>query len=157
METSSVITEPRSGVSERSRHPPADRSRRRAGWTCIGGGGLVVLFWGLYLAGPLAPAREAVVIRSFESAFPVADGVLAVTLFGAGVALLRGSSHAAFLLTAAGAMCVYLGLLDATFYGLRVFGLPLTSSGVVTLLVPGLCITGGAWALRRGHGLWRAR
>lgn len=157
MATSKLATASGPAVRQGVRPRPGTRRLRRAGWTCLAGAGLVVLFWTLYLSGALAPTDEEAVVRAFESAFPLADAVLAATLVGAGTGLLRGRPHGAFLLTVAGAMCLYLGLLDATFYGLRALEGGDAAAGVATLVIPGLCLGGGAWALVRGHALWRAR
>lgn len=125
----------------------AEPRTRAAGRVCLAGAALVAGFWTLYLAGPLAPPPDAHLVRAFESAFPVADGVLALVLAGAGLALLGGRPAGPFLLTVGAAMSLYLGLLDATFYGLRGLNSPFTATGRLELGINLLCVGGGLWAL----------
>lgn len=157
MATTRAATMHVDGWGRYGRRSPGSRAERRAGWICLAGGGLVVLFWCLYLAGPLAPSASETLVRSFESAFPVADGVLAITLFGTAAGLLRGRLYGTFLLTAAGAMCLYLGLLDATFYGVQMLRGSASGPAVAVLVAPGLCLGGGTWALLRSWTLWSDR
>lgn len=123
-------------------------------WASFVGGTLVVLFWVLYLAGPLAPTGSDPLAREFEAAFPFADGVLAAALFAAGYSLRRGRPAGPFLVVAAAAMCLYLGVLDFTFYARR--GLMSPDVGIVLLAVNALTIGGGLLGLRAGWQLWRA-
>ena len=129
---------------------------RTAGRVCLAGGVAVVAFWTLYFSGAIDPAHGDPAARAFESAFPVADALLAATLFAASSALLVGRPAGPFLLAAGGAMALYLGLLDATFYGLRGLNRPTSVDGAVELAVNLACLVGGAWALRRAWTLWES-
>ena len=146
------------GWKGRTRPAGARSVDRTAGRLCLAGGVAVVVFWTLYFAGAIDPGHGDPVARAFESAFPVADAVLAATLFAASSALLVGRPAGPFLLAAGGAMALYLGLLDTTFYGLRGLNRPTSVDGAVELAVNLACLVGGAWALRRAWTLWeRAR
>lgn len=112
----------------------------------------MVAFWVLYFSGSLELGAGDATVRAFESAFPVADGVMAAALFGAAAALRRGHRAAPLLLAAAGAMALYLGLLDATFYGTRGLNHPRTAEGALELALNLACVGGGGWALARA---WR--
>ena len=121
---------------------------------CFAGGGLVVLFWTLYFAGPLAPPAGAdPLLREVEAIFPFADAVLAAALFAAGLTLQRRRPAGPFLLVAAAAMCLYLGVLDLTFYARR--GLMSPDVGPIMLGINALTIGGGLLGLRAGWLLWR--
>lgn len=126
---------------------------RTAGRVCVAGGFAVVAFWACYVSGAIDPGHGDLVVRAFESAFLVADAVLAALLFAASAALLGGRPAGPFLLTAAGAMTLYLGLLDTAFYGLRGLNRPTSVDGAVELAVNLACSVGGAWALRRAWTL----
>ena len=134
---------------------PADRLRSIRlgfGWLCLGGGCLVGLYWLLYFTGAGALGQEQPLVASFESAFPLADTVLAAVLIGAGIALLKGREAGPFLLTAGGAMSTYLGLLDLTFYvrlgGVGGIGAALTAVLNAVSLLGGLAALAAAWRLR---------
>ncbi|HEU5050855.1 MAG TPA: hypothetical protein VFU00_11050 [Gemmatimonadales bacterium] len=135
---------------------PLEPIRRRVAMAALGGGALDLAFWLLYAAGALTIAREGPA-ASFESAFPVADTLLGVTLVGAGIALHRRSAAGPFFLVAAASMALYLGLLDLTFY-LRhdLYDLP-AWTGLAALGLNLVCIGGGAAGLWYGWRLWRAR
>src|SRR5437867_8132979 len=122
------------------------RMRRVLGWSTLGGGLLVVLFWALYYAGAISLGREPEA-AAFEAAFPVADAALAAVLLFAGRELLRGGAAGPLALGAAAAMTLYLGLLDATFYG-RAGLYARISAGALPLVASNLlCLSGGAAGL----------
>lgn len=129
-------------------------AERAAGVACLAGSLLVVSFWSLYYGGLLDIAAEDPVVRAFEGAFPVADGAFALLLLAAALSLRRGAPAGPFLLTAAGAMSVYLGLLDATFYGVRGLNHPSTAAGSLELALNLICLGGGGYALRVAWRLW---
>jgi hypothetical protein len=126
------------------------KSRRiRAGWGAVTGGVLIGLFWlGFAATGAGADAGEA--IATFESAFPIADALLAATLIAAGVALLRDSAAGPFLLVVAGGALLFLAVLDMTYFVRHGLYLPFTSPSVLEVLVNGLCLGGGMYFLRFG-------
>jgi len=127
---------------------------RRAGWATLCGAGALVAFWVLYFGGVIDSGSDELT-REFESAFPLADAALVIMLVAAGVSLLRGRTAGTFCLVAAAAASLYLGILDATFYGRQGHYFPLTGAGLFELAVNLLCIGGGAWGLRRGWTQWR--
>lgn len=128
---------------------------RRAGCVVLGGGLALIAFWALFFAGLVDGGPEAGVLHEFEMAFPVADAVFAGILFTAAVALFRGRPAGTFFLVASGAMSLYLGILDLTFYGGQGFYYPVSASGLFELAVNAACVAGGAYALHRGWWLWR--
>lgn len=119
-------------------------------------GGLALLaFWTSCLVLGSPWATESEVVRGFESAFPVADAILAVALLATSRALRRRRPWAAFGLTAASAATVYLGLIDVTFsvsQGLYAEG-PVTLASA--LAVQAFCLLGGGLGVWSGHRLWR--
>lgn len=136
----------------------ATRLRRRLGWATLVGGLLVVLFWTLYLSGVGEVRGEHPLLAAFESAFLVADTLLAILLFAAGLALLAGRPAGPFLLIAAAGMTFYLGVVDVTFYVRHgLYGAPAAVRAPVELIVNALCIGGGVWGLRAGWLLWGER
>jgi hypothetical protein len=119
-------------------------------------GALNVLFWGLYFSGLIVISKaETGLVTDFESAFPVADGVLGVALLIAGAGLLKRKPYGGFFLIAAAGMAIYLGLLDVTFYGRHGMYLPLTMSTVFSLFINAFCIGGGVFGLCLGWRFWR--
>lgn len=117
---------------------------------CLAAAAAIMLFWLLYFTGLVPFGQDDAVRQSYEAAFPVADAMLAVVLLAAARAALRRSATTPFLLATAGAMSVYLGVLDATFY-LR-HGLLLPAEIAITLL----CLGGGLGALRYARRHWMA-
>ncbi len=128
--------------------------RRLLAWAALLGGSLVVLYWIVYFAAGSALAGEVV---AYEAAFPLADGVFALTLFAAGVAFWRGSVGGPFLLVAAASMSLYLGMVDATFYAMRGDYSPPEGVALVELSINALCVIGGALGLAAGWRMWRRR
>jgi len=136
-----------------SRNSGTDRWRPM-GWATFAGGCFVVLFWTLYFSGAIDLGQQDEMVSAFESAFPVADFLFAVVLFAASVTLLRGRRHGPYYLVAAGAMSLYLGIIDATFYAGQGGYYPVTTEGIVGLVVNALCIGGGGLALWNGSKFW---
>lgn len=128
---------------------------RQAGCVVLGGGVAVVAFWILFLAGAVDAGPGGGAVHEFELAFPMADAAFAAILFTAAVALFRGRPAGPFFLVAAGAMSLYLGILDLTFYGRQGLYFPVSPAGVFELVVNAACVAGGAYALRRAWWLWR--
>ena len=64
-----------------------------------------------------------------RGAFPLADALLATAAIGGGTALLRGAPAGVFVLALAGAMSLYLGVLDVSFYGRQGLYTPLIGDG----------------------------
>jgi hypothetical protein len=125
------------------------------GWACFSGGALILAFWGIQLSGALETGTADARIGVFESAFPVADGVLGAALVASGIALFRGRPAASPLLVAAAAMTLYLGLLDVTFFSGHGLYLPLSGATAFELMINLACLAGGATGLRVGWRLWR--
>jgi NO-binding membrane sensor protein with MHYT domain len=128
---------------------------RQAGWVVLGGGVAVLAFWALFFTGVVDAGPEAGVLHEFEMAFPVADAAFTLMLFAAAITLFRGRPAGTFYLVAAGAMSLYLGILDLTFYGRQGLYYPFSGSGLFELVVNAACVGGGAYALRRGWRLWQ--
>jgi short-subunit dehydrogenase len=131
------------------------KARRRMGWATLTGAALVFLFWALYIAGGVDLGQTDPVLRGFESAFPVADLVFCVTLLAAGASLLRGKAAGAYFLALAGAISVYLGALDLTFYGRQGAYYPLSGEGIFQLSLSLICVGMGGLALRFSWTFWR--
>ncbi len=135
-----------------ARHDP---SRQLQGATAVGGV-LILAFWTLYFAanetlGLIDPAYAA-----FEESFIVADAVLAVLLFATSVSLRRRRVAGPFMLAMAASMCLYLGILDVTFYARNGLFLPFSSAASIQLLVNCLCVGGGCYGLWGAWRMWRA-
>ncbi len=132
-------------------------TQQLTGWLTLCGGALILLFWALYLSDAVALAQDHPIAREFEAAFPVADALLAVTLIAAAFCLLRHRGPGPFLLVAAAAMTLYLGLLDLTFYARQGMYSPLNGGSLFTLAISLLCVTGGLIGLLLGWLLWSRR
>jgi hypothetical protein len=116
---------------------------------------LIVLFWALYFTGGIELSDAHGAIAAFESAFLVADAILTVGLVTAGIGLIRGRRYGLFCLVGSGAMTLYLGILDITFYARQGFYDQITPDSAIELTVNALCILGGLAALWFGWKLWR--
>ncbi len=125
------------------------------GWLALVGGTLVLLYWSLYFTGAVDLGQDDPVVRGFESAFPFADTIFAAVLFCSGYALLANRRSGPFLLVVAGAMALYLGALDTTFYGVRGTYYPVSLEGVFQLFLNLLCVGAGGLALWCGWRLWK--
>lgn len=133
------------------------RDRRRLlGWTTLTGGALVLLFWVLYLSRAVDLGQDDPLVRNFESAFPLADAVFAAALFAAAYHLLKGQRPGPFFLVIAGAMSLYLGILDTTFYVGHGILSKIGLDDSIGLSIDALCIGGGIVALRFGWRCWMA-
>lgn len=78
----------------------------------------IATYWAVFFvegAAAFAGGVDPSAFLAFESAFPVADGCLAVTLAIAGRWLLRRDSRGVPLTLVASGALVFLGLLDAAF------------------------------------------
>lgn len=129
--------------------------RRLVGWTALAGGLLVGAFWLLYFSSDATLGRGDPRVAAFEAAFLIADAAFAATLFGAGYCLLRRRAPGPFLLVAAAAISLYLGLLDLTFYAGHGFYRSVSGGVVLELGVNTACVAGGLLGLRAGWRLWR--
>ncbi len=75
----------------------------------------IILFWiGFFTVG-LAPENAPPCYLAFEHSFPLPDGVLALALLYAGIALIKGNPRGATAALAAGGGLVFLGLIDFSF------------------------------------------
>ncbi len=126
--------------------------RRTMGWATLVGGAFVLLFWTLYLTRWVDLGQADPLVGTFESAFPIADAVFCALLFAASYALLKRRKAGPFLLAGAGAISLYLGILDATFYARLGHYSSLTADALIEMAVNLFCIAGGAIALWLG---WR--
>ncbi len=124
------------------------------GWLALVGGTLVVLFWSLYFMGAMDLDQDDPVVRGFESAFPYADAIFCLVLFASGYALLTDRRSGPFFLVISGAIALYLGALDMTFYGVRGTYYPVTAEGLFQLFLNLLCVGAGGLALWCGWKLW---
>ena len=116
----------------------------------VGAGGDVA-FWVSYWTGLISFGDDPS-IASFEAAFPVADALLGAALVGAGIGGLRGKRYGSFFLAVAGAMALYLGVLDVTFYVRRGGYFGIGTDAFTELLINIVCLAGGVAALA---GAWR--
>ncbi len=122
------------------------------GWLSVVGGTLVGLYWSLYFTGAVDLGQADPVVHGFESAFPIADTIFCAVLFSSGYALLASRRAGPLLLVVAGAMALYLGALDTTFYGVRGTYYPVSLEGLFQLFLNLLCVGAGGLALWCG---WR--
>ena len=132
-----------------------DRIYRRLAIATAVGGAVMVTFWTLYLLandqlGLVDPAHMA-----FENSFVFADTLLATLLFAASASLSRRRRAAPFLLAVAASMTIYLGLLDATFYGRSGEFYPLTANGAMELAIILACLGGGLYGLHASWTIWQ--
>ncbi len=133
-------------------------SRPLLPYILFGGGLLMILFWILYFSELVVSAEDANPLQSaFESAFPIADGVVCIVLIVAGVFMLKQRPLGTFSLVAAASMVLYLGLLDATFNAVQGFYGPLTLATAMKFVINGGCIIGGSLGLFSGWKRWRVR
>jgi hypothetical protein len=132
------------------------RLERSMGWVTLTAASVAVLYWVVYFTDASALGVHDEFTRVFESAFPVADGVLAVLLLAASRCLFAGKCEGAPLLIAGGAMAVYLGLLDFTFYAGRGLYDSVSTAAAIELAINALCLAGGIVSVRLGWLLWRS-
>jgi hypothetical protein len=125
------------------------------GWATLGGATLVLLFWTLYFASGLDLGQTDPVVSAFESAFPIADAIFCIALFAAGFCLLSERGPGAYFLAISGAISVYLGALDLTFYGARGAYFPISGEGLFQLSLSLICIGVGTVALVYAWRFWR--
>jgi hypothetical protein len=126
-------------------------------WLTVAGGAAIVLFWTAWFTGLSDLGQSHPVKSGFEVAFPVADGLLAITLFATGVLLARGRrAPAAFALVAAAAQTLFLGLLDTTFNLAHGFYHPFGADAAVTAGINLACVAGGVAGLAAAWRLWRS-
>ena len=132
------------------------RSQRALGFLSLFGGAVNLIFWILYFAGDLdfGIGNECMVQR-FESAFPFADGLLAVLLLIAGVGLMRKKPFGTYSLAAGSSISVYLGILDITFYVNGGLYTPWTVSSVFEAFINIFCVGGGLLASFFAWRFWR--
>jgi hypothetical protein len=126
-------------------------------WSTLAAGGLVLLFWALYLSDAATLGQEDPLRATFEGAFPLADVVFAGALIATGVLFLRRHAAAPFVLVIAAAMSVYLGILDVTFYAEHGLYTPLSADAAAEMAINTLCIGGGVFGLKAAWRLWSER
>jgi hypothetical protein len=119
----------------------------------LGGFGQIA-FWTLFFTGTLSVGEPGSPADWYEQAFPVADGFLAALLLIAGFFLWRGVHGGRFVMTAAAAMILYLGIVDLTFHFRQGLPSPLSADAIVLVALSLACVAGGAVALAR---CWRHR
>lgn len=132
---------------------PIERQARLMGWVTLLGGALIVLYWVVFFTDAGMIGHDGLT-TVYESAFPIADALLAALLFLASRALVSGHRTGPFLLVTAAAMTLNLGVLDLTFYARIGWYWPLTGAGLIELAANACCIAGGALGLRTGWKLW---
>lgn len=133
-----------------------DATYRRMSIATAAGGVVMVAFWTLYLTANDVIGLVDRAHISFENAFIVADSILAALLLVTSAALRHRRRSAPFLLAMAASMTLYLGLLDATFYGRSGAFYPLTGNGVMELAIVLACVAGGLYGLRSAWTIWSA-
>jgi hypothetical protein len=108
----------------------------------------IILFWTAFFAQGIvsfADSRLKDVYLAFESSFPVADAVLALFLIIGGIGLLRNTPSGKFFTVMAGAMLIFLGLLDISFnirQGIYLLG---PGEAVLNIGINAACLAGGAF------------
>lgn len=128
-------------------------TRRVLASVMLGGGALMGLYWTLYLGGIVDLGQTDPIVAAFESAFLLADTLLAALLLIAGWTLFSGRPSGPFLMTVAAAMSLYLGLLDFVFYARRgAFSAP-GGAALFELTLIATCLLGGAACLGVGWKL----
>ncbi len=115
----------------------------------------IVLFWAaFFITGPVSIADPKLedIYLAFETAFPVADFVLAAVLVLAAAGLLRKRSWGRPCTLIGGGMLVFLGLLDTSFNLLqgiyRLGAVEAILNGAINLLSLGSGISLSFWAGR---------
>ncbi len=126
------------------------------GWVTLAAGLVAMLYWVVFFTDASLLGVNDDVTRAFESAFPIADGALALLLLAASRCLFTGRCEGALLLIAGGTTATYLGLLDFTFYAGRGLYASLSTAAAVELAINALCLGGGALAMRLGWLLGRS-
>ena len=127
--------------------------RSTLGGVMLGGGALMARYWALYLGGIVDPGQSDPVVAAFESAFLLADTLLAALLLIAGWTLLSKRPSGPSVMTVAAAMSLYLGLLDFVYdsrHGL--FDSP-GGTALFELLLIATCVLGGGACLGVGWKL----
>jgi hypothetical protein len=131
----------------------AERARRLLAAGALGGGVLDLAFWVLYVAGVISMGEG--IARVYETAFPVADTLLGIALVAGGATLLARRPAGPYLIVIAGAMALYLGVLDLTFYLANHLYRLAEPESLLGLGLNLTCILGGGLALYWGWRLWR--
>lgn len=81
----------------------------------IAGAAVTAFYWWSYFTGGDVMVLHDRWYTAFESSFPVADGWMALCMFGAGIGLWAGTSWGAKLGLLAGSALIYLAAMDITF------------------------------------------
>ncbi len=126
------------------------RVNRTMAFLAFAAGAVDILFWALYLSGVISFGPADSVVAHFESAFLLADAVLAVVLFIAGFGLLGRQPYGPIFLIISAAMAFYLGILDITFYLGHGLYLPLNASSLFEIFLNAVCLLGGATGMLIG-------
>ena len=79
------------------------------------GAAVTAFYWWSYFTGGDVMVLHERWYTAFESSFPVADGWMALCMFGAGVGLWSGTSWGTKLGLLAGSALIYLAAMDITF------------------------------------------
>ncbi|MEW5900609.1 MAG: hypothetical protein AB1715_04005 [Acidobacteriota bacterium] len=108
----------------------------------------IVFFWiGFFALGfsDLSDSELKDIYLAFEGSFPAADGLLALFLVCGGIGLLRKASSGWFFTLMAGAMLIFLGLLDVSFnsrQGIYWLG---PGEAVLNIGINAICLAGGGF------------
>jgi len=113
----------------------------------------IILFWtGFYVFGwkDLPEPRLKDIYLAFEGSFPPADALLTVFLICGGTGLQRKRASGWFFTLMAGAMLVFLGLLDVSFNSRQGIYLLGAAEAVLNISVNTICLAGGAFLIWSG-------
>lgn len=133
-------------------------SMKTVPYFALAGAAFLTFFWILYFTGKFSPGgNEDPIVSGFESAFPVADAIFALSLLGAGIGILRKKPIGTFSLIIAGSISLYLGILDVSFYCHTGAYSSLNISSLFCLFLNSFCIIGGLFALTISWQLWRLK
>lgn len=121
-------------------------------YVAFAGAAATLLFWTIYYSGLFFSEQE--MIRTFEAAFPVSDGLLFVALMISGFGLLRRRPSGTFFLIVAASMALYLGFVDILFYLSQDAYLPFGISSALEMFINLFCVIGGTVGLVCGWYFW---
>jgi hypothetical protein len=97
-------------------------------------------------------SRSIFVYLAFESAFPVADLLLALSLAAGGVGLIRRRAYGHLFTLSGGSGLVFLGLLDISFNLQQgIYGLGIQET-VMNAFINLICLAAGCLFV---HSIWR--
>ncbi|MCU0285680.1 MAG: hypothetical protein MUF15_04705 [Acidobacteria bacterium] len=110
----------------------------------------IIFFWVTFFiknSVSISDPKLKEIYLAFESAFPIPDAWLVITLVIGAIGLLKQAYYGYLFSLMGGASLIYLGLLDASFntlHGIYKLGM---EEAVVNLSINLLCLAGGAFII----------